>query len=83
MEDIERYGDYDDIEEESSGEKSNLGLIIKILIISLCLLVVGVILFRVILSNYYPKAMKRIYFNDELASYYESNDGKLGAETQK
>ena len=39
MEDIERYGDYDEIDEEPSGDKSNLGLIIKILIISLCLLV--------------------------------------------
>ena len=83
MEDIERYGDYDEIDEEPSGDKSNLGLIIKIVIISLCLLVVGVILFRVILFNHYPKAMKNIYFNDELASYYNANDGKIGAQTQK
>ena len=80
MEDIERYGDYNETDEEPSGEKSHIGLILKIVIISVCLLVVGLILFRVILFSYYPKAMKRIYFNDTLTAYYNENSGDINAE---
>jgi hypothetical protein len=83
MEDIERYGDYNETDEEPSGEKSHIGLILKIVIISVCLLVVGLIIFRVILFSYYPKAMKRIYFNDTLTAYYNEHSGDINAETQK
>ena len=40
------------------------------------------ILFRVILFNHYPKAMKNIYFNDDLKEYYSSTDGDIDAITQ-
>ena len=83
MEDIERYGDYDEIEEDQGGDKNHVATLLKVLIISLCILVVGVILFRVILFNYYPKEMKTVRFNDELAEYYDSNNGDIDAVTQK
>ena len=83
MEDIERYGDYNEIDEEPGGDKNHVKTLLKILIISLCLLVVGVLLFRVILFNYYPKEMKTIRFNDELTEYYNDNGGDIDAVTQK
>ena len=83
MEDIERYGDYNEIDEEPGGDKNHVATILKVVIITLCLLVVGVVLFRVILFNYYPKEMKTIHFNDELTEYYNSNDGDIDALTQK
>ena len=83
MEDIERYGDYNEIDEEPGGDKNHVATLLKVLIISLCLLVVGVILFRVILFNYYPKEMKTIRFNAELTEYYNSINGEIGAVTQK
>lgn len=83
MEDIERYGDYNEIDEEPGGDKNHVATILKVVIIALCLLVVGVVLFRVILFNYYPKEMKTIHFNDELTEYYNSNDGDINALTQK
>ena len=83
MEDIERYGDYNEIDEAPGGNKNSVILLLKILIVSTCLLVVGVVLFRVILFNHYPRAMKELYFNDELTAYYNANDGDIGAETQK
>ena len=82
MEDIERYGDYDEIDEEPSGSKNPVVTLLKILIISLCLLVVGVIAFRVILFNYYPEEMKTVRFNDELVELYNSQGGEIGAITQ-
>ena len=82
MEDIERYGDYNEIDEAPGGDKNHIALILKIVIISLCVLVVGVLVFRVILFNYYPTEMKTIRFNDELTKYYNDNGGNIGAITQ-
>ena len=83
MEDIERYGDYDEIDEPSGGQRNWVAFTIKALVIVLCLLVVGLILFRVILFNYYPKDIKNIYLDDELTLLYDSNNGEIGALTQK
>ena len=82
MEDIERYGDYNEVDEAPGGNKNPVTTFLKILIVSLCILVVGVILFRVVLFNYYPEAMKTVYFNDELREYYTEHGGDLDAITQ-
>ena len=82
MEDIERYGDYNEIDEAPGGNKNPVATLLKILIISLCLIVVGVIAFRIILFNYYPREMKTLYFNDELTEYYKTQNGDIGATTQ-
>ncbi|MBQ7390782.1 MAG: hypothetical protein IJW02_06740 [Clostridia bacterium] len=83
MEDIERYGDYDEIDEAPQGSKNPVTTIIKAIIISLCFIVVGLILFRVILFNYYPKGMKNVYFDEKLSEYYSLQDGEIFAKTQK
>ena len=82
MEDIERYGDYNEIDEAPGGNKNPVATLLKLLIVSLCFLVVGVILFRVILFSYYPRAMKTIYYNDTLTEYYNAKDGEIEALTQ-
>ena len=82
MEDIERYGDYDEIDEEPRGNNNPISTILKAIIIAVCFLVVGLILFRVILFNYYPKEMKNVYFDEKLTEYYNLQDGRINAKTQ-
>ena len=82
MEDIERYGDYNEIDEAPGGNKNPVATLLKALIIFLCILVVGVIMFRVILFSYYPTAMKTLYFNDTLTAYYNAQGGEIDAKTQ-
>ena len=82
MEDIERYGDYNEIDEAPGGSKNPVATLLKILIVSLCFLVVGVILFRVILFSHYPKMMKTLYYNDTLTAYYNACDGDIEVLTQ-
>lgn len=81
MDDMERYGDYNDIDEPK--KKSAVGLIIKIIAAVLCITVVGTLAFRIITFNYYPESMKRLYFDDTLTDYYRDTDGNIGALTQK
>ncbi len=82
MEDMERYADYNDYEEESVLGKSPVGLVLKILVAVVCLSVVGFLGFRVVLFNTYPDNIKNIYFDDKLTAYYEKTDGNIGAKTQ-
>ena len=82
MEDIERYGDYNEIDEAPGGGKNPVVTLLKIVIICLCLLVVGLLAFRVILFNYYPKDVKSIYFDSRLTEYYRLWDGSINAKTQ-
>ena len=82
MEDIERYGDYNEIDEAPGGSKNPVAKLLKVLIVSLCFLVVGVILFRVILFSHYPKMMKTLYYNDTLTAYYNACDGDIEVLTQ-
>ena len=82
MEDIERYGDYNEIDEAPGDNKNPVATLLKALVIFLCVLVVGVIMFRVILFSYYPTAMKTLYFNDTLTEYYNAQGGEIDAKTQ-
>lgn len=83
MEDMERYSDYNEYEEDESHRgKSPVGLILKILVAVVCFAVIGVLGFRLILFNNYPDVIENIYFNDKLTAYYEETDGNIGAKTQ-
>lgn len=82
MEDMERYSDYNEYEDDIPRKKSRVGLIFKILIAVVCLSVVGVLVFRLVLFNHYPASMKRLYFNDKLTAFYNERDGEIGALTQ-
>ncbi len=84
MEDLERYGDYNNDEDDYIPYKpSPLGKILKILLIFTCISVVFVLGFRMFLFNYYPDSMKNIYFNDKLMQYYKDNGNELDALTQE
>ena len=82
MEDIERYGDYNEVDEAPGGNKNPVAFFLKALVIALCLLVVGVIAFRLALFNHYPGEIENIYFNDELTELYHAKNGSIGALTQ-
>lgn len=82
MEDMERYSDYNDYEEENPRGKSPVGLVLKIFVAVVCSAVVGVLGFRLMLFNSYPENIENIYFGDKLTEYYEATDGEIGAKTQ-
>ena len=78
---MERYGDYNEIDEAPG--KNPVVLVIKIVLGLVCLAVVGLLGFRMFVFNYYPSEMKSLYFTDSLAAYYEERGGDIYAETQK
>ena len=81
MDDFERYGDYNEIDEPP--KKSSVLLIIKIAVIAICALVVGFLIFRLFIFNHSPKTMRELYFTETLTEYYKETNGKIGAMTQK
>ena len=82
MDDMERYGDYNEVDEPPKS-KSPLAKVIMIAIAVLCIFVVLFMAFRIFIFNYYPPEMKNIYFNDVLTGYYNENNGSINAKTQK
>lgn len=83
MDDLERYGDYNEIEEENTPKENKLPLLtVKILVGVLVLLVSLTIGIRLFLFNYYPPSMKELYITESLAEHY-SNSGEINALTQK
>ena len=81
MDDMERYGDYNEIDEPP--RKSPVLLTLKIIAFVLIFSVVGILAVRLIMFNYYPENMKTLYFNDALTAFYNEKDGDIGAKTQK
>ena len=81
MEDMERYGDYNEIDESPS--KSPISIALKIIALVLCFAVIAFLAFRLFVFNYYPKTISRIYFNEALTEYYNATGGDIGAKTQK
>ena len=82
MEDMERYGDYNEIDESPAKRGNIILIILKVITAVCCLGVVGILAFRMILFNNYPASMKTLYFNDTLTEYYNSVDGDINAKTQ-
>ncbi len=82
MSDYERYGDYNDIEDEAP-KKNPILLAMRILTGIICALVIGILLLRLILFSSYPNKVKNIYFNDTLTEYYNSTAGNINAKTQE
>ena len=81
MSDYERYGDYNDIEEDAPRSNGPVLLILKILVAVVCVGVVGLIAFRLVLFNNYPDAAKELYFNSELTASAE-RDGAVMVKAQ-
>ncbi len=82
MDDLERYGDYNEYEDDIPKKKTPAMLILKILIAAVCVAVIGLFAFRMIMFNYYPDSVKNIYFTDNLKAYYNETDGNINAKTQ-
>ena len=81
MEDMERYGDYNEVDESPS--KNPVTAVLKAIAVTLCFTVIGFIAFRLVIFNYYPASMSKLYFNDTLAEYYEATGGDMGVQTQE
>lgn len=80
MDDLERYGDYNEVDEPP--KKSPVLLVLKIAVIAIIAVVVGLLGFRIFLFNHSPKTMTTLYFTDTLTAYYNETDGNIGALTQ-
>ena len=81
MDDMERYGDYNEVDEVPL-HRSPLGTVLRVLVAIVIFVVVGILGFRIVLFDYYPPSIKNLYFNDTLAAYYEKTGGEIGAKTQ-
>ncbi len=82
MEDLERYGDYNELD-EIPGKRSNpIVTVLKVLIFAFCVLVIGVIAFRIFIFNSYPDEMKTLYSTPALEEYYESAGDRMALYTQ-
>ena len=81
MDDLERYGDYNEIDEPPT--KNPVLTVIKFAALAIIVAVVGLLGFRIFLFNHRPDTMKSIYFTETLTEYYNSTDGNIGALTQK
>ena len=83
MEDIERYSDYNEYEDDiPKGKKTPVMLILKILLALVAVAVIGLFAFRMIVYNYYPDTIKNILFTDKLTAYYNEQSGDINAQTQ-
>lgn len=81
MDDMERYGDYNEVDE--SPRKSPVLRFIKAIAVVLIFSVIGFLIFRLFTFNYYPEKMSKLYFTDGLREYYYANEGNIKAETQE
>ena len=81
MEDMERYGDYNDTDDEPSG-RGPAGIIIKVIAALVLVAVIGVMGFRITIFNNYPTSVSRIVWTDALAEHYTATGGEIGALTQ-
>lgn len=83
MSDYERYGDYNDIEDDLPKSKNPVLIILKILTAIICIGVVGLLGFRLFIFNNYPDSVEKLYFNDVLTEHYNANGGNITVKTQK
>ena len=83
MDDMERYGDYNELDEAPRGKRGPVSILLRVLIGLVCFLVIGVIVFRLFLFNFYPREMRQIYFTDSLTAFYEERGGEVNFETQE
>ena len=81
MDDLERYGDYNEVDEPP--KKSHVLTAIKIVAAVIGIAIFGLLGFRLFLFNHTPDAVKGLYFTDNLTVYYNDTDGNIGALTQK
>lgn len=81
MDDFERYGDYNEVDE--SPKKSPVLRAIKIIVLVLIFSIIGFIGFRLFTVNYYPDSMESLYYSEDLAAHYKEKGGNIKVLTQK
>lgn len=81
MEDMERYGDYNEVDEEPGG-RSIVGIVLKILIAVIIVSVIGVLAFRITVFNNYPAEVSEIIWTDNLKAFYDATGGDIDAKYQ-
>ena len=82
MEDLERYGDYNEEDEELGQGRSPLFLILKIVCALVCAVTIGLLGYRIYLSEHTPTPLREIAFTEALVAYYEATGGAIDAKTQ-
>ena len=83
MEDLERYSDDNAIDDEIDEGGHHVGrTIIKILVALCCLLVIGVLGLRIVLSEYTPTEMKNLALTDSVRSYLNEKGKNAELKTQ-
>ena len=83
MEDMERYADYNDAEDDVPRSSGGFSKFLKILVALTLIAVIGTMGWRLWLFGYYPDDMKYIAYTDKLTAYYSETDGNIEAKTQK
>ena len=78
--DMERYGDYTEFEDDQPKKKTAVSTLLRVIVAVVCTAVLCVLGLRIFISGYYPKDMKRLYFNDTLTQYYNETNGDIGAQ---
>ena len=73
MEDMERYGDYNEVDEAPVSRVKTVGFWLKMLVILSCFAVAAFLGFRIYLFNYYPDTIKDIYISDNILEYYNEH----------
>ena len=82
MSDYERYGDYNDLEEDSPKSGGAVMIILKIITALVCTAVVGILVFRLVAFNVYPESVRTLYFNDTLTAHYKADKDGFAVKTQ-
>ena len=80
MEDMERYGDYNEIDTPPSSGRGLL--VLKIVAAVVCLSVAALLVVRIIMANHYPDFAKTVLFDDALTAHYNEHGGEIDVLTQ-
>ena len=75
MEDYERYGDYNNVDDDGKyGRRRPILRLLKILVTVTLFLFSGFLVFRLIVAEYYPRELRGLRMTEPLSAYAESND---------
>ena len=84
MEDMERYGDYNESEEDAPRRRGAFLRALQIFVALVCLATAGIIGYRLFLFDYYPASVKQLVFTERLTSLHREVGAQgLGVRTQK
>ena len=74
MADYERYGDYNEIDEDRVGRKRPVLRLLKILVTVALFLFSGFLVFRLLVAEYYPRELRAFRMTPAVTEYAETHD---------